>query len=237
MPPVEKDLKEGQRWEFDAAVTDAFDDMLARSIPQYETMRSLVTDIAARTHRHNPLGSIVDLGSSRGEAIAALTTLLAPETNFYALEHSPPMLDALRQRFEHAPNIEVVDHDLRMPIWPVVASVVLSVLTLQFVPINYRQGIVQSVYRMLVPGGAFIVVEKVLGETAAIDAMMVEQYHELKGANGYGQEEIERKRMSLEGVLVPVTARWNLDLLRQAGFREVDCFWRWANFAGFVAFK
>ena len=66
---------------------------------------------------------------------------------------------------------------------------------------------------------------------------MVESYYRLKSAHGYSQEEIERKRLSLEGVLVPVTARWNEELLYMAGFRQVDCFWRWMNFAGWVAVK
>jgi len=53
----------------------------------------------------------------------------------------------------------------------------------------------------------------------------------------YTTEQIERKRLALEGVLVPVTARWNEDLLRDAGFRQVECFWRWLNFAGWVGVR
>mgnify|MGYP001601651293 CR=1 FL=1 len=66
---------------------------------------------------------------------------------------------------------------------------------------------------------------------------MVDAYHELKERHGYSREEIDRKRLALEGVLVPVTARWNEDMLRRAGFREVDCVWRWMNFAGWGAVK
>ena len=51
------------------------------------------------------------------------------------------------------------------------------------------------------------------------------------------REEINRKRFALEGVLVPVTARWNEELLNGAGFRQVDSIWRWMNFAGWVAIK
>ena len=49
---------------------------------------------------------------------------------------------------------------------------------------------------------------------------MTRLYHGLKRANGYGEEAIERKRLSLEGVLVPVTAAGNEDLLRGAGSRK-----------------
>ena len=55
--------------------------------------------------------------------------------------------------------------------------------------------------------------------------------------SGYNQESIERKRLSLEGVLVPVTAGWNEDILHSAGFLHIDCFWRWMNFAGWMAIK
>ncbi len=45
------------------------------------------------------------------------------------------------------------------------------------------------------------------------------------------------EHFALEGVQVPVTAKWNEDLLRAAGFRNVECYWRWMNFAAWVAVK
>lgn len=35
----------GKRWEFDDEVAKCFDDMLERSIPNYETMRTLVYNV------------------------------------------------------------------------------------------------------------------------------------------------------------------------------------------------
>ena len=34
----------------------------------------------------------------------------------------------------------------------------------------------------------------------------------------------------------PVAKAFN-DMLERAGFNQVDCFWRWCNFAGWVAIK
>jgi tRNA (cmo5U34)-methyltransferase len=56
-------------------------------------------------------------------------------------------------------------------------------------------------------------------------------------AHGYGEDEIERKRLSLEGVLVPQPAAWNEAVLRDAGFVDVECFWRCLNFAAWVGVK
>jgi len=230
-------LPEG-KWGFDADVTVCFDDMLQRSIPQYDEMRRLCYEVASAYAQHNT--DLVDLGCSRGEAMAALISEYGCYCRHVGVEISEPMLEAARARYKHFIEAGVVDiqaRDLRESFPPVNASVVQSVLTLQFIPIEYRQRVVQNVYQHLLPGGAFILVEKVLGATSDLDALMVEQYLAMKAAHGYTQEEIDRKRLSLEGVLVPVTAGWNEDMLRREGFAKVDCFWRWMNFSGWVAVK
>ena len=226
------------KWEFDAEVTDAFDDMLARSIPQYETMRSACHDLARRFAR--PDTDVVDLGCSRGGAIADLVRSKGCHNRFVGVETSGPMLAACRERFKGMMDAGVVDvheMDLRTDYPPVRASVTMCVLTLQFTPIEYRQRIVKNIWDHTIGGGALILVEKVMGSSADLDRTMVETYLDMKRGHGYTEDQIDRKRLSLEGVLVPVTARWNEELLRGAGFREVDCFWRWMNFAGWIAKK
>ena len=238
MQAVRDETNPAGAWKFDDDVTNAFDDMLSRSIPQYEVMRRACYDLARRYIQRG--SDVVDIGCSRGEAIAALVDTYGAQCRFVGLDVSEPMLDAARERFTGLIRTGVVDirnHDLRDGLPAVKASVVLSVLTIQFTPIEYRLKILKSVYDSLLPGGAFIFVEKVIGATADLDADMVDIYYHLKSDNGYSQEQIERKRLSLEGVLVPVTARWNEELLQMSGFREVDCFWRWMNFAVWVGIK
>ena len=87
------------------------------------------------------------------------------------------------------------------------------------------------------PGGVFIIVEKILGRDSALNDLFVELYYKSKGSNGYTEEQINTKRISLEGVLVPVTADWNEQLLLNAGFKHVECFWRSLNFAGWIGQK
>jgi tRNA (cmo5U34)-methyltransferase len=226
------------KWAFDAAVTTVFDNMLARSIPQYEVMRAACFNLGSQFVQHKT--DLVDLGCSRGEALAPFVDRFGAYNHYIGIEVSKPMLEAARARFRGYINTGIVDIrqlDLRESYPPAHASLTLAVLTIQFTPIEYRLRILRDIFKTTIPGGALLLVEKVLGASAEIDAQLVKQYYALKTANGYSTEEIERKRLSLEGVLVPVTAKWNEELLRMAGFAQVDCFWRWMNFAAWVAVK
>jgi tRNA (cmo5U34)-methyltransferase len=134
-------------------------------------------------------------------------------------------------------DIQIRNLDLRNDYPVEIASVTLSILTLQFVPIEYRQQILANVFDSTIPGGVFIIVEKILGRDAKLNDLLVDLYYELKGKNGYTEEQINSKRKSLEGILVPVTSDWNEQLLVNAGFDHVECFWRSLNFSGWIALK
>lgn len=228
----------GATWEFDDEVTRVFDDMLQRSIPQYATMRGLVFELGRQFLGDG--GAVVDLGCSRGAALAPFVAEFGERAAYVGVEVSPPMLTACRKRFASelaSGTLALHDLDLREGYPDVDAALTLAVLTLQFLPVEDRARVVREVHAHTREGGAFVLVEKVSGATDAADALLVDLYHGLKRAHGYGEEEIERKRMSLEGVLVPQPAAWNESVLRDAGFVDVECFWRCLNFAGWVGVK
>lgn len=227
------------KWEFNQEVTDCFSEMLERSIPAYADMRELVKRIGKRFVKRKT--AIVDLGCSTGEAIQPFITYFGCQNTYKLYDMSEPMLNACKERFKgwiEEGFLSVESFDIRNGLPDhLYTSLVLSVLTLQFTPIEYRQKIIQSIYDSLEPGGALILVEKVLGTNYAIDSMMIDEYYKIKAENAYTQEQISAKRKSLEGVLVPITASWNEQMLKDAGFKSIDCFWRYLNFAGWIAIK
>lgn len=228
----------GERWEFDASTTEVFSDMLARSIPQYEVMRETVHEVGRRFVPPTA-GAVLDLGCSRGDALAAFIESFGPRASYLGIDVSDPMLEAARERFRTQADlgidVRVLKFDLREGFPAGRFDVILSVLTIQFTPIEHRLRILHDVRRALADSGCFLMVEKILGSSAEMDALLVEHYLDHKRRSGYSEESIQRKKLSLEGALVPVTARWNEDLLRAAGFRHVECIWRWMNFAAWVA--
>lgn len=236
----------GSRWEFDHEVTQAFDDMLERSIPNYGQMRQMVARAADwfldRATHAGRQPTLVDLGASRGTQVAPLVDTWGARARFYLVDQSEPMLDVMRERYDGMMNagiVTVAPWDLRegFPHASGRPAVVLSVLTLQFVPIEYRQRLLREAHEALLPGGALILVEKVLGSAEETNRLLVDLYYGLKRENGYTQEAVDRKRLALEGVLVPLTAQFDEELVRGAGFATVDVVWAWANFRAWVAVK
>lgn len=207
--------------------------MLERSIPDYWGMRSLTTQLAIRYAQEDT--AVVDLGCSRGAALKPIIDALGEKCGYLGIEVSTPMREAAEQ--EIGRWAEILPLDLRDDYPDIRASVTLGVLTLQFTPIEYRQKIMQHVYDTTTDGGAFLLVEKILGSDYRMNTLLVDTYYGMKGENGYTPEQINTKRRSLEGVLVPVTAQMNEEMLWSAGFKHVEPYWRHLNFMGWVAVK
>jgi tRNA (cmo5U34)-methyltransferase len=208
--------------------------MLERSIPDYRSMRALVYKIGKQHIQPETL--VVDVGCSTGLAVEPFVREYDGGCSFLLIDNAPAMVDACRERFREYDNVEVQQGDL----WKYLplkepTSLVLSVLSLQFMPTAYRQRMINQIYDAMVPGGALILVEKIIGDN--LDDDLVELYYQMKAENGYSAEQIAEKRRSLENVLSPLKAAWNVDLLRTAGFEAVEEFWRCLNFCGWIAVK
>lgn len=234
--PADNLIPAAGKWAFDENVTQVFDAMLENSIPGYADMRTWVTRFA---QRFIPMdgGVVVDIGASRGDALAPLL-VLRPLCRFLAVEVSEPMRRTMAARFAGQP-VTVRGDDLRYDhsVFDQPIDVVLSVLTLMFIPIEHRTRLVNRIFENLRPGGAFLLVEKTIQQDPLLDEIFNQEYYRFKADNGYTAEAIYRKKLSLEGVLVPLTQQWNEDTLRAAGFRHVQVFWRAANFCGILAVK
>ncbi len=129
---------------------------------------------------------------------------------------------------------ELVCADLNQDVHIENASVVLMVLTLQFVRPLYRDTLMANILKGLHEQGCLILVEKILGEDSLFNRHFIKYYYEFKKRNGYRELEIAQKREALENVLVPYKLLENREMLLRAGFRYVDVFFKWYNFCCLV---
>ena len=76
-----------------------------------------------------------------------------------------------------------------------------------------------------------------LWRSETLNRVLYEMHLDFKRQNGYSDLEISQKREALENVLVPLSVEENVKMLEQAGFREVEPYAKWYNFASLIAFR
>ena len=225
-------------FKFGKEVAAVFDDMLDRSVPFYGETQRMITEMAADFAVEG--SNVYDLGCSTGTTLLNLDAVVPRQVKFIGVDDSPEMLARCRAKLaasgfdrEH----ELVCADLNNGVSIHNASLVLMVLTLQFIRPLHRDKLVEQILRGLNVNGGLILVEKVIGEDSLFNRLFIKYYYEMKKRHGYSELEISQKREALENVLVPYKLLESREMLIRAGFRYCDVFFKWYNFCGLIAVK
>lgn len=161
---------------------------------------------------------ILDLGSGDGRLIG-LIKLARPAARGVASDFSPVMLERLRSRFAADPAIDVIAHDLDRPLPSSLGrfDAVVSSFAIHHLAHPRKRALYEEVFGCLRPGGAFLNLEHVASPTPALH----EAFLEILGVTPDG-EDPSNKLLDLE-----VQLEW----LRELGFVDVDCHWKWRELA------
>ena len=223
---------------FGEKVASVFDDMLDRSVPSYQEIQRMIAEMAADFAVDGT--NVYDLGCSTGNTILNMDASVGPGVTFVGIDYSEEMLKRCRQKLAERGlrhKYELNCADLNQGVCIQNASMVLMVLTLQFVRPLYRDTLIKGILQGLNESGCLILVEKVLGEDSVFNRFFIKYYYDLKKRHGYSEMEIANKREALENVLVPYKLMENREMLLRAGFRYCDVFFKWYNFCGMIAVK
>lgn len=192
---------------------------------------------------------ILDLGS--GDAILLATCLEAfPSARGVALDFSPIMLEQARQRLaSFGPRATTRERDLQSPSWkdgisePV--DLVISGLAIHHLTHERKRAIYREIYLLLAPGGVFLNCELVASPTPRIegifdDVMSEHLYHQRKEKGEavtpeQARQDYVKRPDRAANILAPVEDQCNW--LRQIGFQEVDCFWKYFELTIFGGIK
>jgi len=188
---------------------------------------------------------VLDVGA--GDAILLATILEAfPEAVGTAVDFSPLMLEQARARLARfGDRAATVEADLQTPAWLKAVKgpfdVIVSGFAIHHLAHERKRVLYGEIYELLASGGAFINCEHVASTTPRIEKMfddaMTEHLWERRRERG---EEISREQVYREFMERPDRAANILDLvedqcrwLREIGFQDVDCFWRYFELAIF----
>lgn len=235
---VFREYAKASDFKFSSKVAGVFDDMVNRSVPYYEEMQRMVGELAADHAKENT--KIYDLGCSTGTTLIHMDQTVGDNVQFVGVDDSKDMLEKCRAKltemeFKHPYELMVADLNQEVKIEN--ASVVVLVLTLQFVrPIN-RERLVKQIFNGLQKDGSLILIEKILAEDSRFNRDFIKYYYDMKRRHHYSEMEISQKREALENVLIPYKLSENITLLRDAGFEHCETFFKWYNFTGIIAKK
>lgn len=182
----------------------------ADSIPhRVEGEATLLEFLPEETHR------ILDLGSGGGRLLS-LVRACRPNAQFVALDFSPAMLETLSAQFAGDPSIAIVAHDLEKTL-PELGrfDAVVSSFAIHHVPHARKRSLYSEIFEVLVPGGVFCNLEHVASATPALHRSFLK-------AIACDEEDPSNKLLDLQTQLA-----W----LREIGFAEVDCHWKWRELA------
>ncbi len=166
---------------------------------------------------------ILDLGTGDGRLLALLK-IDCPQTQGIALDFSPAMLKAVRARFDNDPTVAVVEHNLDNPLpeWEPFDAVVSS-FAIHHCTDDRKRSLYTEIFQLLRPGGVFCNLEHVASSTPALHERFLHRI-------GYSLESEDPSNKLLD---VQTQLTW----MREIGFIDVDCYWKWLELALLVGVK
>ncbi len=160
---------------------------------------------------------ILDLGTGDGRLLS-LVRHEHPDNEAVALDFSRTMLEAAGKRFAEESSIRIIAHNLDEPL-PALGKfdAVISSFAIHHLVHERKRGLYTEIFDQLNPGGAFCNLEHVASPNPRLHKEFLERI-------GFTVETEDPSNKLLD---VETQLGW----LREIGFEDVDCFWKWRELA------
>ncbi|MDF2879462.1 MAG: hypothetical protein K0R54_19 [Clostridiaceae bacterium] len=222
-------------WEFDAEISNIFDEHVRQSVPGYDQIQNLIYHLSDFYIQDS--GIIFDIGCSTGETINTINRRhVTKNTKYIGIDNSASMIKKAIQKNKHNHNAHFINIPIENYEFKEKSNFIMSILTMQFIPLEQRKNVVKNIYNALFEDGAFVFVEKTYAKTSKTQEIFTQLYHDFKEEHHLSTEAIREKDKSLRGIMTPLTVEENINMLTSCGFK-VDIFYKNLNFIGFLAIK
>lgn len=190
----------------------------AANVPQRTEGEAILFDLIPKDVKR-----VIDLGTGDGHLLKILKKQI-PHIKAVAIDVSPIMLNAARKYFANDPYVEVIEHNLSNPL-PDMGhfDAVISSFVIHHLTHERKRSLYEEIYDILNPGGIFCNLEHVA-------SVSLKQHMNFFNAIGHSIETEDKSDK-----LLPVEEQ--LNWLREIGFVDVDCYWKWLEMALLVGYK
>jgi tRNA (cmo5U34)-methyltransferase len=217
--------------EFNQAA-HAYDDQRRKLIPCFDDFYNIAVSLAETDHK-SP--SILDLGAGTG-LLSSMLLARYPTARLTLIDISDRMMDVARLRFANQSHVQYIVDDYTNYVFESKFDLIVSALSIHHLTDSDKKALYQNTYDNLRDGGVFVNADQVLGNTMFIDSMYKTDWTRKVEASGLRKEEIlaayERTKLDQMSPL-DVQIGW----LRESGFSDVDCVYKYYNFVVLFARK
>jgi tRNA (cmo5U34)-methyltransferase len=176
-----------------------------------EGERTLLEFLPERVER------FLDVGSGAGRLLS-FVKIARPRAACVALDFSPTMLEELQEHFGRDGSVTVVQHDLNIELPEIGAfDAIVSCFAIHHLPHERKRALYGEIFARLLPGGAFLNLEHVASPTMELHNQFLATMN------------ITPRDQDPSNKLIDVEAQ--LQWLREIGFVDVDCHWKWRELA------
>ena len=207
---------------FSFSTIENFDNHISKSISNYEHLHSLIKSVASFFIQNGCRA--YDLGASSGLLVDQLTEL-HPSAKIIGIEKEANIIKS-----PNVENCDVIGYQYEK------CSFVSSIFTLQFIAVEDRAGIIESIFNALNFGGAFIMAEKVYISSGIAQEVFTFSNYDYK-SRSFTPDQILEKERDLRRIMKPLTKVQNEQMLKHVGFSTVELFYQSLNFCAWIAVK
>jgi len=167
---------------------------------------------------------ILDIGAGDGRLLD-LCLLKCRNACGVALDFSPAMLKKLRAKYGKEKRVEVIEHDINHPLPSSLGrfDVIVFSFSIHHVDDTRKYKLYYEIWHLLEDGGVFCNLEHVSSPTRDL-------HEKFFAAIGMTLADEDKSNILLD-------VETQLKYLREIGFKEVDCYWKWRELALLIGKK
>lgn len=218
--------------QFDAAA-GKYDEQRRGLIPCFDDFYGMAVALA-ESGKKAPRA--LDLGAGTG-LLAAMIRGKLPQARLDLIDMSESMLDVARQRFAGDRDVEFIVADYSgFAFAPGSYDIIVSSLSIHHLEHESKRALFKKLYEALAPGGVFVNADQVAGRSEASDAYYRKRWLSEIAASGLSQEAIDAS-VARRAVDINAKLEDQIEWLSEAGFHDVDCMYKYLDFAVFYGAK
>lgn len=180
---------------------------------------------------------IVELGVGSGELTAQVLGRY-PEAGVEAIDLSAHMLEVASQKLlPFKDRVNLIHSDFGTYEFMREYDLAISSMALHHLPDKDKLKLMKSIHRSLKEEGVFLFADLIQSPSAYLDKKFFRIWKNSLRFAGFSRDEIEDRVKGHLNNDLPATLPELLQWMKEAGFRDVDCLWKYFNHAVVVGIK